>query len=93
MFAAVFFVFFGLATNVRDVVPVLLPAIALAVVTTMTKVLTGYLAAKRVGIAVPGRWRAGLGLVPHGEFSVSSRAWPSVRGPSHGWPRWRPPTS
>ena len=35
-----------------------------------TKVLTGYLAARRVGIALPGRLRAGLALMPRGEFSV-----------------------
>lgn len=70
LFAAVFFVFFGLVTDPRDIPPVLLPAIALAVVTMATKVATGYLAARRVGIKEPGRWRAGLALVPRGEFSI-----------------------
>jgi len=70
LFAAVFFVFFGLATDPADMPPVLLPAFGLAVVTMLTKVLTGYLAARRAGIALPGRWRAGLTLVPRGEFSV-----------------------
>jgi CPA2 family monovalent cation:H+ antiporter-2 len=36
----------------------------------LTKVITGYLAARRVGIALPGRLRAGLALMPRGEFSV-----------------------
>ncbi|MFV2086213.1 cation:proton antiporter [Micromonospora sp. LOL_021] len=70
VFAAVFFVFFGLVTDPRDIPPVLLPALGLAVVTMGTKVLTGYLAAKRAGIAAPGRWRAGLALMPRGEFSI-----------------------
>ncbi|SCL16141.1 cation:proton antiporter [Micromonospora inyonensis] len=70
LFAAVFFVFFGLVTDPRDIPPVLLPALALAVVTMGTKTLTGYLAARRAGIAEPGRWRAGLALVPRGEFSI-----------------------
>jgi CPA2 family monovalent cation:H+ antiporter-2 len=70
LFAAVFFVFFGLSTDPADMPPVLLPALGLAVVTMATKVVTGYLAARRVGVAVPGRWRAGLGLMPRGEFSV-----------------------
>ncbi|GAA3905370.1 cation:proton antiporter [Actinoplanes auranticolor] len=70
LFAAVFFVFFGLATNPADMPPVLLPALGLAVVTMAMKVLTGWFAAKRVGIAVPGRLRAGLALMPRGEFSV-----------------------
>ncbi|SCE86154.1 cation:proton antiporter [Micromonospora mirobrigensis] len=70
LFAAVFFVFFGLVTDPKDMPPVLLPALALAVVTMATKLLTGYLAARRVGIAEPGRWRAGLALMPRGEFSI-----------------------
>jgi CPA2 family monovalent cation:H+ antiporter-2 len=70
LFAAVFFVFFGLSTDPADMPPVLLPALALAVVTMATKVLTGYVAARRAGIALPGRLRAGLALMPRGEFSV-----------------------
>lgn len=70
LFAAVFFVFFGLATNPADMPPVLLPALLLALATMGTKVLTGHYAASRAGIAKPGRWRAGLSLAPRGEFSV-----------------------
>ena len=70
LFAAVFFVFFGLSTNPADMPAVLLPALGLAVLTMLTKVLTGYIGAKRVGIALPGRLRAGLALMPRGEFSV-----------------------
>ncbi|GAA4144312.1 cation:proton antiporter [Phytohabitans flavus] len=70
LFAAVFFVFFGLATTPADMPPVLLPALGLAVVTMGTKIITGYIAAKRAGIALPGRVRAGLGLMPRGEFSI-----------------------
>ena len=70
LFSAVFFVFFGLATDPAEMPPVLLPAIGLAILTMATKVLTGYVAAKRIGIALPGRLRAGLGLMPRGEFSI-----------------------
>lgn len=70
LFAAIFFVFFGLSTDPGLLVPVLLPALVLAIVTMGTKVLTGYLAAKRAGIAVPGRWRTGFSLTPRGEFSI-----------------------
>lgn len=70
LFAAVFFVFFGLTTDPRAIPPVLLPALGLAVVTMATKVVTGHLAARRAGIGVPGRWRAGLTLVARGEFSI-----------------------
>ncbi|MFE6287193.1 cation:proton antiporter [Streptomyces sp. NPDC057877] len=70
LFAAVFFVFFGLHTDPATIPPVLLPALALAVVTTLTKIATGYWAARRAGISVKGRWRAGGALVARGEFSI-----------------------
>jgi len=70
LFAAIFFVFFGLSTDPAAIVPVLLPAALLAAITIVTKTLTGYLAAKRAGIGIPGRWRTGLGLTPRGEFSI-----------------------
>ncbi|MFZ4079135.1 MAG: cation:proton antiporter [Microbacteriaceae bacterium] len=69
-FAAIFFLFFGLQTDPADIPVVLLPALALAVVTMGTKVVTGYVSAARAGIGVPGRWRSGLALMPRGEFSV-----------------------
>ncbi len=70
LFAAVFFVFFGLSTDPAAMPPVLLPALGLAVLTMLAKVLTGVFAARRVGIALPGRFRAGLALMPRGEFSI-----------------------
>ncbi|WP_137844541.1 cation:proton antiporter [Microbacterium sp. 2FI] len=70
LFAAVFFLFFGLSTDPRDLVPMLVPAVLLAVVTMATKVFTGYRASRRAGIAEAGRWRAGLALMPRGEFSI-----------------------
>ncbi|MBX3100102.1 MAG: cation:proton antiporter [Salinibacterium sp.] len=70
LFATVFFVFFGIATDPADIVPVILPALALAVVTIATKTLGGYIAARRAGIGVPGSWRTGLTLTPRGEFSI-----------------------
>ncbi|MFH9085800.1 cation:proton antiporter [Streptomyces sp. NPDC017673] len=70
LFAAVFFVFFGLHTDPASIPPVLLPALALAVVTSLTKIATGYWAARRAGISARGRWRAGGTLVARGEFSI-----------------------
>jgi CPA2 family monovalent cation:H+ antiporter-2 len=70
LFAAIFFLFFGLQTNPADIPMVILPALALAIITMGTKLLTGYIAAARAGIGVPGRWRSGLALMPRGEFSV-----------------------
>lgn len=70
LFAPVFFLYFGLSTDPADLVPMLVPAALLAVVTMGTKVLTGYIAARRAGIAEAGRWRAGFALTPRGEFSI-----------------------
>ncbi|HWL01989.1 MAG TPA: cation:proton antiporter [Microbacteriaceae bacterium] len=70
LFATIFFVYFGIVTAPGTLVPVLLPALALAVVTMGTKVLTGYLAARASGVGVAGRWRAGFALTPRGEFSI-----------------------
>ncbi|MGW0855936.1 cation:proton antiporter [Streptomyces sp. NPDC002690] len=70
LFAAVFFVFFGLSTNPADIPPVLLPAALLAIVTMLTKIFTGWYAARRAGIKSRGRWRAGGTLVARGEFSI-----------------------
>jgi monovalent cation:H+ antiporter-2, CPA2 family len=70
LFAATFFVFFGLQTNPRSIPPVALAATALAVVTAATKVGTGWWAARRAGIGPRGRWRAGTALVARGEFSI-----------------------
>ena len=70
LFAAVFFLFFGLSTDPGELVSMLIPAAILAVVTMGTKVLSGYLAARRAGIGEPGRWRAGFALTPRGEFSI-----------------------
>jgi monovalent cation:H+ antiporter-2, CPA2 family len=70
LFAAVFFVFFGLQTDPSLIPPVLLAAATLATVTAATKVATGWWAARRAGIGQRGRWRAGTALVPRGEFSI-----------------------
>ncbi|MES2092572.1 MAG: cation:proton antiporter [Actinomycetota bacterium] len=70
LFAAVFFVFFGLSTPPSGIPPVLLPAAILAVITISTKTFTGYRAAAAAGIGLPGRWRTGFALTPRGEFSI-----------------------
>lgn len=70
LFAAIFFVAIGLAIDPRDLVPALPVAVALAVVTGATKVLTGAYAARRDGAGGPGQLRAGSVLVIRGEFSL-----------------------
>ena len=70
LFAAVFFVFFGLSTNPGEIPEVLGAAVALAAVTAATKVVTGRWAAHRQGIGSAGQRRAGLALIARGEFSI-----------------------
>ncbi|MFE2744513.1 cation:proton antiporter [Streptomyces scopuliridis] len=70
LFAAVFFVFFGLNTDPAAIPPVLVPALILATITTLTKIGTGWYAAKRAGVRTAGRWRTGGTLVARGEFSI-----------------------
>lgn len=70
LFAATFFFFFGLEIDPASLVPSLPVALILGVVTALTKVLTGYWAAGRHGIDRRGRIRAGVALIPRGEFSI-----------------------
>jgi len=70
LFAAIFFVAFGLNTDPTSIPPVLGWALVLAVITAATKMLTGIWAAKQAGIARPGRLRAGATLIARGEFSI-----------------------
>ncbi|MFI8973884.1 cation:proton antiporter [Nocardia asteroides] len=70
LFAAMFFVLFGLSTDPATIPPVLGWAVLLAVVTTATKIATGWWAAKRAGASQLGRARAGTALVARGEFSI-----------------------
>jgi CPA2 family monovalent cation:H+ antiporter-2 len=70
LFAAVFFVFFGLQTDPAAIPPVLLAAAVLAVVSAAGKVAGGWWAAGRRGVALAGRVRAGATLISHGEFSI-----------------------
>jgi CPA2 family monovalent cation:H+ antiporter-2 len=70
LFAAIFFLFFSFQVDPSKLVDSLVPAIALAVVTSITKFATGWYAAKRVGAAEKGRMRAGATLIARGEFSI-----------------------
>ncbi|WP_228002048.1 cation:proton antiporter [Nocardia australiensis] len=70
LFAAIFFVAFGLSTDPRAIPPVLGWAILLAVITMLTKIGTGWWAASSQGIRRMGRARTGAALVARGEFSI-----------------------
>ena len=69
LFAAVFFVFFGLAVNPADIPEVLPLALLLAVLGIAGKLFVGWTVARRM--SDPRAWlRAGAFLVPRGEFSI-----------------------
>ena len=70
LFAAVFFVFFGLQVDIRLLPDVAVAAVVIAVVTIATKFATGWIGAGRAAIGKPGRARAGAALIAHGEFSI-----------------------
>ncbi|MBW4093979.1 MAG: cation:proton antiporter [Acidobacteria bacterium] len=70
LFAAMFFVVFGLNTDPASIPPVLGIAIVLGIVTALTKLGTGWWAARRQGIGKLGRARAGAALIARGEFSI-----------------------
>lgn len=70
LFAAMFFFFFGLQIDPASLTSVLWLAAGLGVVTALTKVLTGYIAAKRARLSSRERFRAGAVLVARGEFSI-----------------------
>ena len=70
LFAAMFFFFFGLQIAPASLPPALPLAIVLGVVTAVTKILTGYWAARRAGVDRQGGIRAGTALVARGEFSI-----------------------
>jgi CPA2 family monovalent cation:H+ antiporter-2 len=70
LFAATFFLFFGLQIDPKSLPPVLGLAGILAVVTIGTKIAVGAWAARRAGVDRMAGMRAGAALVARGEFSV-----------------------
>ena len=70
LFAATFFVFFSFQIDPSDLLDVAGWALLLAVVTALTKTLTGWYAAGRRYVGTRGRLRAGTMLIARGEFSI-----------------------
>lgn len=69
-FAAVFFIFFGLQIDPREVVDVIVPVAVLALITAATKYATVAFAARQRPMSSPSRWRATASLLARGEFSI-----------------------
>jgi len=70
LFAAIFFLFFGLEVDPTSLPPVILPAAALGLFTMLTKFLAAWWATRRAGCDRIGGLRAGALLMVHGEFSI-----------------------
>lgn len=70
LFAALFFLSFGLGTAPWGLAPFLPAAVLLVVASVVTKVGTGVFAAGRDGVGPLGRARAGAALTARGEFSI-----------------------
>jgi CPA2 family monovalent cation:H+ antiporter-2 len=71
LFAAIFFAFVGLSLDPSSIPPVLIPALALGVITFVSKFATGWTGAGRAGVGIRGRTRAGSILAARGEFSIA----------------------
>ncbi len=70
LFAATFFVFFSFQIDPADLLEVAGWALLLALISALTKVATGWYAARRRGVGGRGRFRAGTVLIARGEFSI-----------------------
>lgn len=83
LFAATFFVFFAFQIDPADVWRMVVPALALAIVTSGTKMASGWYSAGLAGAGARGRFRAGTMLIARGEFSIVIAALGSgvVNGP------------
>ncbi len=87
LFAAIFFFAFALAIDITELPGVLVPAILLALVGIVTKLVTGWYVAKQAGIGINGRWRTGTTLVARGEFSIVIAGLGTVAGIEAGLAR------
>ncbi|MEX2280990.1 MAG: cation:proton antiporter, partial [Gemmatimonadota bacterium] len=70
VFAALFFLSFGLSVKAAALAEVWLAATLLALIAIPTKLLTGWVAGGADGLGRRARLSLGLTLVPRGEFSI-----------------------
>ncbi len=70
LFAATFFLFFAFQIDPQQLPGAIVPALALLIITTAGKLLSGNVAARRMGVGPRGRLRAGATLIARGEFSI-----------------------
>ncbi|PRX96335.1 cation:proton antiporter [Allonocardiopsis opalescens] len=70
VFAAVFFVAFGLSINIADLGPVVVPVLIAVVLTVLTNVTSGFIAARLYGFNQRAAANIGLTVLGRGEFSL-----------------------
>jgi CPA2 family monovalent cation:H+ antiporter-2 len=70
LFAALFFVSFGMSIDLGNVAGVLVPTALLVALGLTSKTLGGYLAGRIAGHGPPQSFVVGLSLIPKGEFSI-----------------------
>ncbi len=70
LFAAIFFLFFGLLIDPATLWPMLTPAVILVAITAVTKIITGWWTTRHMGLNAASRLRAGITLIARGEFSL-----------------------
>jgi CPA2 family monovalent cation:H+ antiporter-2 len=70
LFAALFFVSFGMSLDPASLLAVALPATGLVVLGLLSKTAGGYVAGRSAGFAKRPALVVGLSLVPKGEFSI-----------------------
>ncbi|MBI4410127.1 MAG: cation:proton antiporter [Gemmatimonadetes bacterium] len=70
LFAALFFLSFGLSIDVREFAGVWLPALALALLGVATKLGAGWWIGRADGLSRRAAFALGVTLIPRGEFSI-----------------------
>ena len=70
VFAAVFFFWIGVGTDPRLLVGIAIPLVAVVLLTTPAKLVSGYVGGRVYDLSERRSLRVGLGLVPRGEFSL-----------------------
>jgi CPA2 family monovalent cation:H+ antiporter-2 len=70
LFAAVFFLFFGLQIDPSTLAGVLLPALGLSLLTGFTKLVSGLWTTRDLDLDLAARLRTGVTLIARGEFSL-----------------------
>ncbi|MFC7130335.1 cation:proton antiporter [Haloferax chudinovii] len=70
VFAAVFFFWIGLGTDPTLLAAAAVPLVVAVVVSTPSKVVSGYLGGRAYDLSAHRSLRVGVGMVPRGEFSL-----------------------